>query len=86
MPYKPCLFREQHRVCTFKPEDCLPEKCDFYELECSVAALEKRMRDEAEAMEALRQRKPMDTKLIRDKGTGILLMRRIWTTMRRRSR
>lgn len=85
MAYIPCAFREKHRVCTFKPEDCLPGKCDFYGLECTVPALETRMREEAEAIEALRHRKPMDTKLIRDKGTGILLMRRIWTSIRRRS-
>ena len=37
MPYKtPCYFRTHLNVCTFKEEDCCPEKCDMYNVEFTV--------------------------------------------------
>lgn len=44
MAYKPdCWFRTKVNVCLFKPEDCTPEKCSFYELEFSAKPIKKEL-------------------------------------------
>jgi hypothetical protein len=48
MVYKKCGFRDRVRVCAFRDEDCLPDKCDMYFLDFAPQAIRERMREEAE--------------------------------------
>jgi hypothetical protein len=53
MPYKKCGFRDTVHVCSFKEEDCDPEKCDFFTCEFTTKAVYKRMQDEAELIKGV---------------------------------
>lgn len=47
MPHKQCGFRDRVRVCSFKEEDCSPEKCDFYNILFTTKAVYNQMQIEA---------------------------------------
>lgn len=38
-----CKFRDLGKVCTFKPDQCKPEMCDFYNLEYTVNSIQQRL-------------------------------------------
>lgn len=47
MPHKsPCGFRDKIQCCSFKEEDCSPEKCDMYNIEFTSKAILQVMKEE----------------------------------------
>lgn len=42
--YKECDFRKMVKLCTFKPEDCNPESCDWFNLKFSSGDVVKAAR------------------------------------------
>ena len=99
MTYKKCGFRDKVNVCSFKPEDCNPEECDFYNIDFSVKGIKKQTDKEKklfiEIHEELKQMKKDKThkedkerynhlkKQRKDKVLGILKLSKAFAYLKR---
>ena len=96
---KDCGFRNKVHVCSFKEEDCCPEKCDMYDIPFEVKALSKRIKEERKhIIELENKRQGMKKKgehktnkeeydkvknLRNDKVYGILKLTKAYTYLKR---
>lgn len=97
--HKKCGFRDKVKVCAFKPEDCKPEECDFFDIEFAPKPIKKVFKKErAEVIKLTNEMKMMKKKgehkenpekykelkkLRNDKAVGIIKLSKAYMYVKR---